>query len=190
MDIWNKANKRDGKLLTDNEVLIVRKSFFEFFCQMLKHFETGILNSAWNVNKQEVYKVRGGGNALVYDSDPLKLFNYEQFIRMYSVGGMQNDHESWSFLRYFTSMPLFKRLVERYELEDDNKELHIFKQRIREINRNKSTNLLDQASNTAPVVIHRYPFHKIIEQSKQKIPHPLKPGNATNNASSSLLALS
>lgn len=82
-------------------------------------------------------------------------------------------------------MPLFKRLVERYELEDDNKELQIFKQRIKEINGFK----YDQAYNTAPlVVIHRYPFHKIIEDGKQKITHPSKPANATNNAS--LLALS
>ena len=40
------------------------------------------------------------------------------------------DQESWSFLRYFTSMPLFKHLVERIVLEKDDLDLKVFETRI------------------------------------------------------------
>ena len=49
---------------------------------------------------------------------------------------MQQDQESWSFLRYFTSMPLFKHLVERQVLENDHLELLVFINRIQEIHNN------------------------------------------------------
>ena len=62
---------------------------------------------------------------LHYETEPGKLFNYDAFLHYYQ-NGTPADIESWSFLRYFTSMPLFKRLVERWVLEKEYKELQVF----------------------------------------------------------------
>ena len=62
--------------------------------------------------------------------DPVKLFNYERFLNLYFNSGVDADRESWSFLRYFTSMPLFKHLVERIVLEKDDLDLKVFEQRL------------------------------------------------------------
>ena len=62
---------------------------------------------------------------LYYETEPGKLFNYDAFLQCYQSGS-PSDLESWSFLRYFTSMPLFKRLVERQVLEKDQKDLEVF----------------------------------------------------------------
>ena len=95
--------KADGRMLTRHEVEKVRWHFFVFFCQMLKYFNKGLHETEW-------YNKSRNNQQRQFDPDPVKLFNYEEFLNHYAQGSDQ-DKESWSFLRYFTSMPLFKRLV-------------------------------------------------------------------------------
>jgi len=125
-EIQKKAEKRADRLLTEKEVHQVRCHFFEFFCQMLKYFPFGIEGSEWTKQRRT--------NPQYYDTEPGKLFNYDEFLKRYYNGNL-NDPESWSFLRYFTSMPLFKRLVERYVLEKDYADLSVFQARINEAGR-------------------------------------------------------
>ena len=107
-EIQRKAEKQK-RWLDAKDVQDVRRNFFEFFCHMLKYFNTGVDRSDWMEQRRQ--------NKLSCDCDSAKLFNYEEFLNKYSGGLQTNDSESWSFLRYFTSMPLFKRLVERCVLQ-------------------------------------------------------------------------
>ena len=120
-------------MLNEAEVRAVRGYFFEFFCSMLKYFPQGIIESVWE-KKNRLRQPR------LLEIDPVKLFNYEKFLNLYFNSGVDVDRESWSFLRYFTSMPLFKHLVERIVLEKDDMDLRVFEQRLIENQYNHNAN--------------------------------------------------
>lgn len=75
-DIQRKA---DGRMLTKEEVEKVRKAFFDFFKQMLRHFRKGIENTEW-------HRISRAGLPRQFDPEPVKLFKYEEFLQMYAHG--------------------------------------------------------------------------------------------------------
>ena len=103
---------------------------------MLKYFNTGVDRSEWMEQRRN--------NKISSDCDSAKLFNYEEFLNKYSGGLQTNDSESWSFLRYFTSMPLFKRLVERCVLQQDHLELQVFISRINELGTKRPAEIIKE----------------------------------------------
>ena len=90
--------------------------------------------------------------------DQNKVFNYEYFLHRYNTA--PQDMESYSFLRYFTSMPLFRRLVERFDLPSEQQELAVFKRRIDEIARkNPPSDREFEMQLRQQTVVDCYPFH-------------------------------
>ena len=85
--------------LDDLEVHKVRSYFFEFFCQILKHFKIGIENSDWkHFGTQD--------EILPEHPDPCYVFKMRDFLRSYK------DQESLIFLTDLTKRPAFSSLIE------------------------------------------------------------------------------
>lgn len=103
-----------------------RGLFFDFICKVLKHFNTGIIESD--------FRKFGKPDEQLPDSpDHSYLFNKQRFLNLYRNNrgvSYESDRECYQFLQDLVDRQIFQSLIERWVEADAQVGIYLFKKRL------------------------------------------------------------